>query len=99
MIEVAMTNTKYERLFNFLGSWFPDMDLEGISEKDIVEEYKKSVSKGEIQAMIFEAKGVLNEIEKYWRKMEHETNLYFENPDEAFLWLKLIVKLLEKNNK
>jgi hypothetical protein len=91
-----MENTNYERLFNFLGSWFPDMELEGETEESITREYKESVSSEEVQAMIFEAEAVLNEIEKHWKRIEHETNLYFEGSRQAYIWLKRIVEYLKR---
>ncbi len=92
---LIMIETDYERLFNFLGSWFPDMDLEGVTEEDIVMEYKKTVPSSEIQKMIVEAEEVLDEIEDYWKKIEYETNLYFETPEQAATWLKKIIDLLK----
>ena len=33
----------YKRLFNFLGSWFPDRDFEELTDEDIIKEYKKII--------------------------------------------------------
>ena len=48
----------YENLFNFLDSWFPDIDFEGITEKGVVESYKKTVGEEELKEVISEAKEV-----------------------------------------
>ena len=89
-------DNSYEKLFNFLGSWFPDMDFEGLTDEDVVKEYKKTVSQAELDSVITEAKEVSKKIEKYWKTISKETNLYFNDQGEALVWLNSIIKLLEE---
>jgi hypothetical protein len=72
------------------------MDFEGLTDADVVKEYKKTVSQAELDSVITEAKAVAKKIVNYWKIISKETNLYFKDSQEAFLWLKSLVKLLEK---
>lgn len=85
----------YEELFNFLGAWFPDIDFEGLTEKDVVAEYRKTITKRELQTVISQAKEVRNRIENYWRFLSQYTNVYFKNSEAALNWLNSIIELLE----
>jgi hypothetical protein len=85
----------YDHLFNFLGSCFPDMDFEGLTDADVVKEYKKTVSQAELYSVITEAKEVSKKIENYWKIISKEANLYFKDQQEALAWLNSIIKLLE----
>ena len=91
-------NNKYEKLFNFLGCWFPDMDLEGLTEKDIVKNYKQIIDKRNLSVVIAQAEEVKNKIEDYWEVIREETNVYFEDHNEALLWLDSIINLLKEND-
>ena len=87
----------YEKLFNFLGSWFPDMDFEGLTDEEVVKEYKKTIGSIELNDVITEGQDVGKKIDDYWKIISKETNLYFNDPNEALLWLKSIIKLLKKD--
>ncbi len=85
---------KYEAAFNFLGAWFPDMDYDGLTEEEIVSDFKKTVDKDQLAEIILEIKEIQNDINVYWEKIVQETNLYFENANEVKQWLDLIINYL-----
>lgn len=91
-----MFKEKYGLLFNFLGSWFPDMDFENLTEEDVVKEYKTVVDEKRVNVLISEAEEVKKQISDYWRKISIDTNIYLENEQEALKWLNKLIELLKK---
>ena len=91
-------NNKYETFFNFLGSRFPDMDFEGMSDEDVVKKYKQTINAAELCIVVAEAQEVRQRVEQYWKVIIKETNLYFKNYSEASLWLDSIISLLKKKD-
>ena len=87
---------KYSKLFNFLGAWFPDMDIEDITEEEVVEKYKKTIEQDELKSIILDIQNIKIEIDNYWEQVMKETNLFFKNSNEVSEWLDLINQYLEK---
>lgn len=86
----------YKELFNFLGAWFPDMDFEDLTEKDIVKEYKRTVSQEELNTVVSQAEEVRDKIGDDWKFLSEYTNVYFEDSRAAISWINLIISLLKK---
>ena len=86
----------YKELFNFLGSWFPDIDFEGLTYSEVVKEYKKTVNEEALRKVVFQAKELRGRIESYWRFLSRYTNVYFKDSEAALRWLNSIIGFLEE---
>ena len=87
---------RYEETFNFLGSWFPDMDYDDLTEERVVSNFKKTIDKDHLNKVILEIKEIQDDINDYWEKIVQETNLYFEDANQVKQWLDLIISYLKE---
>lgn len=81
-------------LANFLGSWFPDADLDEMDDLDVVARFRSVSSDSQIQAIRAELAVALGDVNRYWIDVGREANRYFENPLEAEEWLRGLVRAL-----
>lgn len=88
---------EFPQLSNFLGSWFPDADLEGLSHEEIVAEYLESVSSERYGAVTSELDRLLGREKVSFRDVSDESNIYFDNEPECRKWLEQIRKWLKRD--
>lgn len=87
----------YYSLYQLLGAWFPDMDYEDKSFKEIIEEYKDASPEARLTLLKLEFDTFfLNDNIDYDEVME-TSNLYFENKKEAYDWLHELYGYLFEN--
>lgn len=91
----------YPRLFQFFAGYFPDADLDDLTDEEVVRNYNSDCnnserSKTELQQLKADLTRLMANIGHYWKEVGEEANRYFTGPDEARVWLDLIKTELEK---
>lgn len=82
---------KYPKFANFLGAWFPDADLEGLDDKDVIANFLQTPNLDEHNVVRAELKKLLNESELLpYDDISQEANRYFESEDECRAWLLML---------
>jgi hypothetical protein len=84
-----------DELLNFWGAWFPDADLEGFSDPEVVQEYRRTLSDEERIKVAAQCGEILSQerlpleliAECAWRE--------FDTQEEAREWLLMIKQGLE----
>jgi hypothetical protein len=89
-----MLSDRYPALTNFLGSWFPDADLEGRSDAEAAKAFA-GVDPDEKSLVARQAREILKLEEFPWQEVGFEANRYFENEEQARSWLSDILRILE----
>lgn len=92
---------KYPELFQFFGGYFPDADLEGITDEEVVSRYISDCnaserSKLELENATKELEDLINNINEYWQEVGEEANRYFRTSDEVLEWLEMIRRELQR---
>lgn len=92
---------RFPHLVQFFGGYFPDADLDDLTDKEVVLGYIKDSNKSEFSKKSLEkAKQELSiliyEIDSYWQDVEDEANRYFEDSQGALKWLNMIKLELER---
>lgn len=77
----------YSGLYNFLASWFPDADFEGLSDKDIVISFRKVSDVDKINNVINEISLLIRDDELSIEDIIQCTNIYFNDKEELINWL------------
>ncbi len=86
---------RYPHLANFLGTWFPDADLEGKSDTEVARQFAESVRPEERKAAIKQGKDLLNSAPFPWKEISRESNRCFANAEEAKHWLSAVLEVVE----
>lgn len=82
---------EYPKLANFLGTWFPDADLEGLDDPDVIANFLQTPNLDEHNAVRDELKKLLNECRTLpYDDIGQEANRYFESEDECRAWLVML---------
>ncbi|UZT98209.1 hypothetical protein ODZ84_01150 [Chryseobacterium fluminis] len=93
---------EFPQLTQFFGAYFPDADFENLTDEEVVSNYIADCNKSEASERVLrivkekELPALINSIEAYWEYIRDEANIYFENSQEAFKWLNMIKRELEK---
>lgn len=88
---------KYPQLANFLGAWFPDADLEGKADLDVVGDFASKTAHDQVLVIVDQATEVCKAMEVYWRDVSRESNRIFGSSSEASAWLAGIVDELKRS--
>jgi hypothetical protein len=90
--------TDEEIFYNFIGSWFPDADFEGMSDEEETLQFKKVSSPKEIKAVVSYIDKILKSNAVPLEKIEHWANRHFEGSSEnCKAWLRGIANLLNES--
>ena len=77
-----------DEFWNFLGSWFPDADFEGVEDDaQVVRNFIAVGDHEEIHAVVVGLREVLNSNPLPVERISDEANRYFENEGECRDWL------------
>lgn len=87
---------KFPLLYNFLGGHFPDSDLEGLSDLQVVENFVRTAKSSELNQANEELENLIRQIEVYWQKVSSEVNRRFANVEDVKDWLEMVKKTIEK---
>jgi len=79
----------YTKLANFLGSWFPDADLEGLDDSEVILEFLRTPNKEEHESVYLELESLLGAPGPMpWKEVGEEANRHFEGEAECRQWLR-----------
>src|SRR5262245_59980032 len=87
---------QYSTLANFLAAWFPEADLDGLSDEDVGKRFALTRRAGALSTTTQPAWPVLDERELPWEFWSREANRHFESPDAGRAWMHRIANLLER---
>lgn len=87
---------RFPILQQFFGGYFPDSDFDNLSDEDVVKSYLQ-IGINNLPEMKNELELLILNIDSFWEDVGSEANRYFEEPVEAFHWLVMIKKELERN--
>ncbi|WP_075343211.1 hypothetical protein [Tenacibaculum agarivorans] len=76
-------------LFDFFAGYFPDADLDGLSDIEVVQQYISDNSE-EINTLTLEKLNTIDDDEYILQAIAKEANRYFENTHEIKDWLQMI---------
>lgn len=90
-------DSERETLWNFLGSWFPDADLEGYSDAEVVQNFLDVGNTPELTKVREQLMQLLNDIDLPIDRVSKEANRYFKSETECRAWLNMVYsKLIQK---
>lgn len=84
----------YPKLSNFLGSWFPDADLEEMSDEEVARKFKSISNAVERDAVLEEGERLLRQTALPLEEVEDEANRSFEDEDDARRWLSSVLSII-----
>ena len=87
----------YPKLANFLGSWFPDSDLEGLSDEEIVNDFVKKSRRKYVYDVLAEFESLLRLETIPHDDIGKEANLYFDGEEDCLKWIKEIELYLKES--
>ncbi len=82
-------NLKYPNLSQFLSSYFPDADLDGLTDQQVAIEFAKTNPEEIVTVTLEELKKVIDD-QSSFEAVGIEANRYFENNQAVLDWLKMI---------
>ena len=88
---------EYEEFWNFLGSWFPDADIEGVdSDEEVVRNFLATGNTEKINTVRTQCGQVMAMDALPIEKITTEANRYFSDERECRAWLKEIASVLNE---
>ncbi len=89
----------YPKLFQFFAGYFPDADIDDLTDEEVVSNYiadcnKPEKSKNELIETKNELNFLIENVENYWQEIGQESNRYFATSADALEWLKMIKQSL-----
>lgn len=91
-----MTFQNKGKLANFLGSWFPDADLERRSDAEVVQEFTRVTSISELGLVLRQLEDLLASGSFDPEDVSQEANRYFGDRAECEEWLNEIRRRLSE---
>lgn len=86
---------QYPPLFQFFAGYFPEADLDGLTDVEVVADFKQKNP----QSVIQETRAALNKVPKeaqVLQQIAQEANRYFETTEDAWAWVQMIRAELSK---
>ncbi len=84
-----MFEDKYPELFQFFAGYFPEADLDGLTDDQVVQGYIKE-SPSELINEVQKELGLLLSDESSWGDAAMEANRHFEKNEELRQWLERV---------
>lgn len=91
-----MSTIDFENLWNFLGSWFPDADVEGLDDSQVVRNFLATGNQHEIELVRHQGQRLLSLEALPVEKIALEANRYFEDENACRAWLERIIQALHE---
>jgi hypothetical protein len=85
----------YPELWNFLAAYFPDADIENMTDFEVVQSYSEVARIEEIRKVIDQGTEIVNHPDFPGEVISYEANRYFTDMNEARCWLKAILGKLK----
>lgn len=87
---------KYPALFQLFVGYFYDAEFEDLSDQQIITEFISECSSKELEDTKNQLDRIILDI-NMWREVSLETNIYFQNSEEALEWLRIIKDEIKKH--
>lgn len=87
---------RFPLLFQFFVGYFPDADLLGQTDQDVIKQAMKDYNEQELDQLLGSLKDLNSNISDWWRELSVEANRYFKTPEDATKWLEFVKSELEK---
>ncbi|KAA1247715.1 contact-dependent growth inhibition system immunity protein [Aquimarina sp. RZ0] len=84
-----MLEEKYPYLFQFFTGYFPESDLDQLTDYEVVQKYLKENSETVLTKTKKELQELLNDGD-IWKEIGIEINRYFGNDKEIKAWLEMV---------
>lgn len=82
--------SRYKELANFLGAWFPEADMEGLTDEQVVSQFSRVAPSVEIAAVRQQLDDILSSGDYNPEEIGREANRYFSSREECASWLQSI---------
>jgi hypothetical protein len=93
-----MTRNQQE-FWNFVGSWFPDADLEGVlDDRQVVRNFINTKNTPKVEAVLQGIQEVLVMEPFPVQRVSQEVNRHFESEHDCRTWLQAVLTALEENS-
>lgn len=89
-----MSLKRLHDLANFLGTWYPDADLDGLSDMEVAHKFKCAATSVELQQVIEQLDELLSSNDIDLREVSEEANRSFRSLSECEDWLRAIRGIL-----
>jgi len=89
-----MLEEKYPDLANFLGSWFPDADLEGLTDNEVTRKFMSVVSTAELEKVRSQCRSLLSLSSLPVQEIIAESNRHFVTEEDCREWLTDVCRTL-----
>lgn len=86
-----MLHDNYRYLYQFFTGYFPEADLDGLTDKQVVQLFIKENEETIIASTYKELKQVIND-KAVWSEIAEAANRYFESESALHTWLVIIAK-------
>ena len=83
---------QYPSLWSFLAAWFPDADLEEMSDAEAAREFCKVTRAAEVRKVIEEGERALADMSSIWIEIGDEANRAFVDAANAERWLRSVLQ-------
>ena len=94
--QLAKFRQQYPTLYNFLGGYFPDADLEGFtSDEAVARNFAQTESEPAIKKVIEQGTKFLSRRDVYWEIIGKGAYRLFKDEDEAYQWLEKMIEILK----
>ncbi|UII19761.1 contact-dependent growth inhibition system immunity protein [Fulvivirga ligni] len=88
-------DNKYPKLFQFFAGYFPEADLDGFTDEEVVENFCADNPEDLAMAVSNELKQLIKDNES-WSEALEVANRYFESNDQTESWMLMILKHLDE---
>ena len=91
---------EYPKLSNFIGSWFPDYDVDDLSDEEVVTKFVEQSAETNVKQILNELEVLLQQTDIPYDEVGKEANLYFSASEDCSYWLRGIQPMIkEKLNR
>jgi hypothetical protein len=93
-----MTRNQQE-FWNFVGSWFPDADLEGVlDDRQVVRNFISTKNTPKVEAVLQGLREVLDMEPLPVQRVSQEANRHFESESDCRTWLHGVLAVLTEDS-
>ena len=86
---------QHPSLFQFFAGYFPEADLDGLTDVEVVADFKQKNPQTVIQETLTALSKIIQE-ETILQEIANEANRYFETTEDAWNWVQMVRTELEK---
>ena len=87
---------RYPDLANFIGAWFPEADLDALSDEEVAVRFCQATSPENLASVLGQGRSLITRMDDFWQELGTEGNRHFASAHEAHRWLNEILEALER---